>query len=285
MTPDRGPFDEVHIIDMKQKSVSKAYSNDEFLLSPEARPIRILAEYHEPNTRFHRFSIDDTIVVMGSARCIDGERAESDLEKARVNGEGIKRAELQLKMSRYYEDARTLSNRLTHWSKALPEKHRRFVICTGGGPGIMEAANRGASEAQGVNVGLSVSLPFEEHENPYITRELAFQFHYFFMRKFWFLYLAKAVIFFPGGFGTLDELFETLTLVQTRKVRKHLPLVLYGSEYWNRILNFDALVEFGTIDAKDLELFKFCDTVDEAFDYLTAELISRGLSGPVGATL
>lgn len=270
---------------MNKKPVEKAYNKAEFLLSPEARPIRILAEYYEPNTRFNKFSIDDTIVVMGSSRCADRETAEAALEQARQAGEGVKRAETDLRMAGYYEDARALSRRLTQWSKELPEKHRRFVVCTGGGPGIMEAANRGASEAQGVNIGLSISLPFEEQENTYITRELAFRFHYFFMRKFWFLYPAKAVVFFPGGFGTLDELFEILTLVQTRKVKKHLPLVLYGSEYWNRIVNFDALVEFGSIDAEDLELFKLCDSVDEAFDYLTAELISRGLSGPVGTTL
>lgn len=270
---------------MKKRPIDKAYSNEEFLLSPEARPIRMLAEYYEPNSRFNKFSIDDTIVVMGSARCIDRETADKNLAAARERGEGLERAELDVRMSKYYEDARSLANRLTHWSKGLPEKHRRFVVCTGGGPGIMEAANRGASEAQGVNVGLSISLPFEEQENPYITRELAFRFHYFFMRKFWFLYLAKAVVFFPGGFGTLDEMFEILTLVQTRKVRKHLPLVLYGSEYWNRVVNFEALVEFGAINAEDLDLFRVCDSVDEAFDYLTSALTTYGLSEPAGATL
>jgi uncharacterized protein (TIGR00730 family) len=270
---------------MKKRPISKAYSNEEFLLSPEARPIRMLAEYYEPDTRFNRFSIDDTIVVMGSARFVERKRAEENLERAKENGEDVERAERDLRMSRYYEEARSLSNRLTRWSKNLPEKHRRFVICTGGGPGIMEAANRGASEAQGVNVGLSISLPFEEQENPYITRELAFRFHYFFMRKFWFLYLAKAVVFFPGGFGTLDELFEILTLVQTQKVKKHLPLVLYGSEYWNKVVNFDALVEFGAINAEDLELFRVCDSVDEAFEYLTTVLATYGLSEPPGATL
>lgn len=270
---------------MKKRSVTKAYSNEEFLLSPEARPIRMLAEYYEPNTRFNRFSIDDTIVMMGSARYLDRERAEDKLEAAREAGEGVERAERDVRMSRYYEDARSLAYRLTQWSKGLPEKHRRFVVCTGGGPGIMEAANRGASEAQGVNVGLSISLPFEEQENPYITRELAFRFHYFFMRKFWFLYLAKAVVFFPGGFGTLDEMFEILTLVQTQKVEKHLPLVLYGSEYWNKVIDFDALVEFGTINPEDLALFRICDSVDEAFDYLAAELTTYGLSEPAGATL
>ncbi|MBS1269535.1 MAG: hypothetical protein MAG794_00486 [Gammaproteobacteria bacterium] len=270
---------------MKNKPVVKAYSNEEFLLSPEARPIRILAEYYEPNTRFGKFSIDDTIVVMGSARYTDRETAEAELKKAKEAGDGVARAEVRVKMAKYYEDARSLANRLTHWSKGLPEEHRRLVVCTGGGPGVMEAANRGASEAQGVNIGLSISLPFEEQENAYITRELAFRFHYFFMRKFWFLYLAKAVVFFPGGFGTLDELFEILTLVQTRKVEKHLPLVLYGSEYWNKVVNFDALVEFGSIDPEDLELFKFCDSVDETFEFLTSELLTRGLSEPTGATL
>lgn len=270
---------------MKKRPAAKAYSNEEFLLSPEARPIRILAEYYEPDTRFNKFSIDDTIVMMGSARYVDRERAEQRLEEARRREEGVEEAERDLRMSRYYEDARSLAYRLTQWSKSLPEKHRRFVVCTGGGPGIMEAANRGASEAQGVNVGLSISLPFEEQENPYITRELAFHFHYFFMRKFWFLYLAKAVVFFPGGFGTLDEMFEILTLVQTQKVKKHLPLLLYGSEYWNRVVDFDALVEFGTINAADRKLFTLCDSVDEAFDHLTSALATYGLSEPAGATL
>lgn len=270
---------------MKDKPITKAYSNEQFLLSPDARPIRILAEYYEPNSRFNRLSVNDTIVVMGSARYPDRETAEGELERAKQNGEGLEQAELRLRMSRYYEDARSLANRLTRWSKELPARQRRFVICTGGGPGIMEAANRGASEAQGVNVGLSISLPFEEGENPYVTRELGFRFHYFFMRKFWFLYLAKAVVFFPGGFGTLDELFEILTLVQTGKVRKHLPLVLYGSEYWNKVINFDALLEFGTINPEDVKLFKVCDSVDEAFEYLSTELLSNGLAEPAGATL
>jgi len=270
---------------MKKRRATKAYSNEEFLLSPEARPIRILAEYYEPDTRFNKFSIDDTIVMMGSARYVDRESAGQRLEEARRLEEGVEEAERDLRMSRYYEDARSLAYRLTWWSKSLPEKHRRFVVCTGGGPGIMEAANRGASEAQGVNVGLSISLPFEEQENPYITRELAFHFHYFFMRKFWFLYLAKAVVFFPGGFGTMDEMFEILTLVQTQKVKKHLPLVLYGSEYWNKVVNFDALVEFGTINAEDRKLFTLCDSVDEAFDHLTSALTTYGLSEPAGATL
>ena len=269
---------------MKNKPLTKAYSNEEFLLSPEARPIRILAEYFEPDRRFHKFSIDDTIVVMGSARCVDEEQAKAELEQARKKGEGIREAQLRLGLSRYYEDARALSNRLTHWSKSLPEKHRRFVICTGGGPGIMEAANRGASEAHGVNVGLSISLPHEEHENRYITRELAFHFHYFFMRKFWFTYLAKAVIVFPGGYGTLDELFELLTLVQTRKMTKPLPIVLFGTRYWREVINFDALVEHGTINPADVDLVHRTDSVDDACEWVVARLNEGAIDQP-GAIL
>lgn len=260
---------------MKNKSVDKAYSNEDFLLSPEGRPIRILAEYYEPNSRFARLSVDDTIVVMGSARYIDREQAETELERAREAGEGVEQAERKLRMSRYYEDARSLAHRLTRWSKGLPEKHRRFVICTGGGPGVMEAANRGASEAQGVNVGLSISLPFEEQENSYITRELAFRFHYFFMRKFWFLYLAKAVVFFPGGFGTLDELFETLTLIQTKRMQP-VPVLLFGRAFWERIVNWESLAESGTISREDLDLFSYVETADEGWEILKQGLGIEG---------
>ena len=173
---------------------------------------------------------------------------------------------------------------MTEWSKRLGDSGRRFVVCSGGGPGIMEAANRGASEAKGLNVGLNITLPFEQIDNPYITRELNFQFHYFFMRKFWFVYLAKALVIMPGGFGTLDELFETLTLRQTGKIKKPMPVVLFGKAYWNSVINFDALVEHGTIDAKDLELFFSTDSVDEAFNYLTEQLSGEALREP-GITL
>ncbi len=187
-------------------------------------------------------------------------------------------------MSRYYEDARELAKRLTGWSKALEGTDRRFVVCTGGGPGIMEAANRGASEAKGLNVGLNISLPFEQIDNPYISRELNFEFHYFFMRKYWFTYLAKAVVVMPGGFGTLDELFELLTLVQTGKIRKRMPIVLFGSHYWSEVINVEALERYGTISAADLELFFRTDSVDEAVDYVTEQLASYALDKP-GATL
>lgn len=251
--------------------LEKAYQNDEFLLGTSARPIRILSEYLEPQTRFEALSIEDTIVIMGSARFVDRERAELEYEQAIKQNSGIAEAKRRLSTSRYYEEARQLAFRLTKWSNSLKSDGRRFVVCTGGGPGIMEAANRGAKEAEGMSVGLAISLPMEE-ENVYISRELAFQFHYFFMRKFWFVYLAKAVILFPGGFGTLDELFETLTLLQTGKIKKPLPIVLYGSDYWERVVDFDALIDYGSINRKDIDLFMISDSVDETFQYITQQL-------------
>ncbi len=262
----------------------QAYHNPAFIESRDARALRILAEYIEPSSRFRHYAVEDTIVFMGSARLISREAAEAAVAEAKLAGAGTARAEKRLELATYYEAARELAHRLTAWSKGLGEGHRRFVVCTGGGPGIMEAANRGASEARGVNVGLSISLPTEEGLNGYVSRELGFNFHYFFMRKFWFAYLAKAVIFFPGGFGTLDELCELLTLMQTKKIRKRLPLVLYGTDYWDRILDLDAMVEAGTIDAEDVSLLRRCDTVDDAFDYLTHELTEYAIAAP-GAIL
>jgi uncharacterized protein (TIGR00730 family) len=262
----------------------KAYTNQGFLQSKDARILRILAEYLEPKSRFDRYSVDDLIVFMGSARTPSGEDAGARLAEAERTGVGVEQARLQVKMSAYYEAARELARRLTEWSKNLDAPDRRFVVCTGGGPGIMEAANRGASEARGVNVGLTISLPEEEWGNPYITRELDIHFHYFFMRKFWFVYLAKAVVLFPGGFGTLDELFEILTLLQTRKIRKHLPVVLYGSEFWDKVINFEALVEVGTISADDLKLVHRTDSVEGAYDYIVGELSRYAMNIP-GARL
>jgi len=222
-----------------------AYKNDAFLDSPDARALRILAEYLQPYAHLRRKRIRDTIVFFGSSRCSE---------------DGV--------LASYYRDARALARLLTEWSNQLPDDARRFVICSGGGPGIMEAANRGALDAGGDTVGLNIGLPFEQMPNPYITPELSFQFHYFFMRKFWFAYLAKAMVCFPGGFGTLDELMEILTLVQTQKLNKKIVILLYGSTYWNEIVNFPALVRHGTIEQADLDLFQFADTPEAALALL-----------------
>ncbi len=259
---------------------AKAYSNSSFLSSKDARVLRILSEYLEPRGRFERLRVDDTIVFMGSARVKSREQAEETLRKAEGGDGDLEGARMALTMSGYYEAARELASRLTQWSKALDPNERRFVVCTGGGPGIMEAANRGAAEARGMNVGLTISLPAEEFGNPYVTRELAFHFHYFFMRKFWFAYLAKAVIVFPGGFGTLDEMFELLTLVQTRKMRKVMPIVLFGTEFWRQVVDFGALVRHGTISARDLELMHHTDSVDDAYNWIVQQLSEYALGQP-----
>ena len=263
-----------------QKKPVKAYKNLSFLNSPDARLIRMLAEYQEPLSRFRRFGIADTIVFFGSARTRSSDLVRKDLNKLkklsvqeRRKKQGtLEKLKGELEMSRYYDDAVVLARKLTEWSRNLVKGQRRFIISTGGGGGIMEAANRGAKEARGLSVGLNISLPFEQEPNPYITPDLIFDFHYFFMRKFWFVYLAKGLIVFPGGFGTCDELFEVLTLIQTRKTRKPMPVVVYGTDYWNEIINFDALVKRGTIDAKDLKLIHFSDDPNEAFTYLSKEL-------------
>src|SRR5580704_14581863 len=226
-----------------------AYLNETFLESPDARGLRILAEYLEPLYRLKREEIHDTIVFFGSARLTE-------------NGP----------LGQYYRDARTLARLITEWSSKLEATPHRFVICSGGGPGIMEAANQGAADAGGKTIGLNIGLPFEQMPNPYITPELSFEFHYFFMRKFWFAYLAKALVVFPGGFGTLDELFEILTLAQTRKLESKIVIVLYGKKFWNEILNFDALVEHGTIDREDLSLFQYADDPELALAVLQEQL-------------
>jgi uncharacterized protein (TIGR00730 family) len=237
-----------------------AYRNQEFLDTPDARALRILSEYLYPLSHFRKERIRDTIVFFGSARTFE------------TGAYG-----------QFYRDARELARRLTEWCNSLHESARRFVICSGGGPGIMEAANRGAAEAKGLSVGLTISIPDEEFENPYVTRELHFYFHYFFMRKFWFVYLAKAVVLFPGGFGTLDEMFEILTLVQTRKTRKRMPIVLFGTKYWDEVINFDALVKSGTISPGDLDIFHRTDSLDDAYDIITQGLTENALAipGPV----
>jgi len=267
----------------RKRAQTKAYQDPVFLNSRDARALRILSEYLEPKSRFDHHKVDDTIVFMGSARIKSREAAEEMLRKAKGDKDR-ERAQMALRMSAYYEAARELASRLTKWSKELDRVERRFVVCTGGGPGIMEAANRGAAEAKGLNIGLTISLPAEEFDNPYVTRELAFHFHYFFMRKFWFSYLAKAVIVFPGGYGTLDELFELLTLVQTRKMSKPMPIVLFGTEYWREVIDFDALARHGTIDAKDIELMHRTDSVDDAYQWIVRQLSEKALGQP-GATL
>jgi uncharacterized protein (TIGR00730 family) len=249
-----------------------AYLNERFVKSSSARALRILAEYLEPKSRFDHFRVDDTIVFMGSARIPSREQAQLDLRAAERGDGDMDGARRRLELSRYYEAARELAARLTAWSKQLDDEERRFVVCTGGGPGIMEAANRGASEARGINVGLTISIPTEEFDNTHVTRELAVHFHYFFMRKFWFAYLAKAVVVFPGGFGTLDELFEILTLLQTHKIRKHLPVVLFGTSYWDQVIDFDALIHNGMIDSGDVGIFHRTDSVDDAFQFVTESL-------------
>ncbi len=258
----------------------KAYENLSWINSRSARPMRILAEYLEPEARFEEMGIEDTIVVFGSARLLPRDVAEKSLVEAKANGGNVTKAERDLHMSSYYEASRELSFRLTEWSKELGEGKQRFVICSGGGPGIMEAANRGASEAKGLNVGLNVSLPFEQNDNPYITRRLSLEFHYFFMRKFWFTYLAKAIVVMPGGFGTLDEFMEVMTLVQTLKIKKPLPIVLFGKEFWSKVIDFQTLIDFGTIGEGDLDLFFQTDSVDEAFEFLTTKLVEEGLPEP-----
>ena len=264
----------------RKRATTKAYQNPGFLNSKDARPLRILSEYFEPKSRFDHFKVEDTIVFMGSARIQSREVAEEMVRKGHKGDGGAEKAQTALKMSAYYEAAREFAFRLTNWSKALDHEERRFVVCTGGGPGIMEAANRGAAEAKGLNVGLTISIPVEEFDNPYVTRELAFHFHYFFMRKFWFAYLAKAVIVFPGGFGTLDEMFELLTLRQTRKMLKVMPMVLFGTEYWRQVVDFGALVRHGTIGARDLELMHHTDSVDDAYNWIVQQLSEYALGQP-----
>jgi uncharacterized protein (TIGR00730 family) len=265
-----------------------AYKNEPFLSSPDGRILRILAEYQEPLSRFRREQIQDTVVFFGSARFQGSAAARTNLTAAERNDakapapqqeKSLKQAMAAVDMARYYEDARRLAFLLTQWSIQIPARRRRFVVTTGGGPGIMEAANLGAHEAGGKTIGLNINLPFEQYPNPYITPALNFEFHYFFMRKFWFAYLAKALVIFPGGFGTIDELFEILTLAQTDKLAKKILVVIYGSEYWHRIMNFQAFVDAGTVSPEDLDLFKFVDSPEDAFAFLREGLTEHHLGG------
>src|ERR1700722_9013362 len=283
------------------QSASLAYENSTFLNSPDGRLIRIMAEYAEPLARFRREPIRDTVVFFGSARfhALDianhdlellarpygSERAPhheqpakgAELDDCSPNELKCRRAEAAVEMAHYYEDARKLASMLTEWSMTLKGRQRRFVVTSGGGPGIMEAANRGAHEAGGYTIGLNIKLPFEQVPNPYITPALNFEFHYFFMRKYWFAYLAKALVVFPGGFGTLDEMFELLTLAQTEKLAKKITILIYGSSYWKGVIDLDMLAEKGAISFKDTDLFQFADTPQQAFDILKKSLTENHL--------
>ncbi len=269
-----------------------AYENTSFLNSPDGRLIRIVSEFMEPLARFRHERIQDTVVFFGSARFRGREEADHALELLDNTGSlqpapreeqparapeiaagqatelQRKRAVAAVEMARYYEDARRLAHLLTSWAATIPSQRHRFVVTSGGGPGIMEAANRGAYEAGGKTIGMNIRLPFEQHPNPYITPALNFEFHYFFMRKLWFAYLAKALVVFPGGFGTLDEMFELLTLAQTKKLAKKITVVIYGPEYWKKVFNLDTLVDTGAISPKDIELFQFADSPEQAFEML-----------------
>jgi len=270
------------------KRAPLAYENEAFVNSPDGRGLRIMSEYVEPLARFRREQIQDTVVFFGSARFHSLLAAK---ERLAVLGKpspqlpskeyetSRKRALAAVDMARYYEDARRLAFLLSQWSIRIPARRRRFVVTTGGGPGIMEAANLGAKEAGAKTIGLNIHLPFEQVPNPYITPSLNFEFHYFFMRKFWFAYLAKALVIFPGGFGTFDELFEILTLAQTQKLAKKILVVIYGSEYWNKLIDFQVMVDAGTISPEDLELFKLVDSPEEGFEFLREGLTNYHL-GP-----
>lgn len=263
----------------------KAYKNLEFLNSPAGRTVRLLSEYLEPNDRLREYNIRNTIVFFGSARILSPEESYSNFLKISKEFKKIKKpgkriidsyakAESDIKMSKYYSDAEELAYKLTKWSKSL-KNGNKFVVTSGGGPGIMEAANRGAKRADGLSVGFNISLPFEQYPNQYIDKNLNFEFHYFFMRKFWFAYLAKALVIMPGGFGTLDELMEILTLVQTQKLNKKLTIVIYGEEFWKDVINFERLAETGMISKDDYKLFRFSSSVKDAFGYLKQELIKN----------
>jgi uncharacterized protein (TIGR00730 family) len=266
--------------------ISLAYLDTQFMKSTPARPLRILAEYIDPFTRLQHEGVADTIVIFGSARIQPRKQALARLERTRRavgrRRDAAARARLRkardvVEMSRYYEEARQLAGRITAWALTLGERPRRFVICSGGGPGIMEAANRGAAEAGGKTLGLGIELPHEQRTNRYISPELDFNFHYFFMRKLWFAQIAKALIVFPGGFGTMDELWEMLTLMQTGKLGRHHLVLIYGRRYWDRVLHWSEMVRWGTIDEREYSVLQFADTVEEAFERVKAGLVKYHL--------
>jgi len=271
-----------------KKGAEKAYKNLKFLNEPIARPIRILSEYFEPLNRLKKYGIQDTIVFFGSSRIRNHieimkefKELNKRLEKSENNINNLNKKIEELKidqlMSRYYDDAVKLSYLITKWSIKI-SKNQRFVVCSGGGPGIMEAANKGAKQAGGRSIGFNISIPLEQKSNRYVSLPLDFEFHYFFMRKFWFVYLAKAMVMFPGGFGTLDELMEVLTLLQTKKIRKKIAIILYGKDYWEQVLNFNALLHFHMISKNDVKLFRFANKPQEAFTYIKNQITNYHLN-------
>ncbi len=263
-----------------ENKIQKAYDNLDFLNSVDARTIRILSEFYEPKSRFDKYKIIDTIVFFGSARLISKEDAEGEIK--RVKGtlsrnskdyeKELKYAKTMLNMSRYYEDAVELSKRLTHWSKSLSETEKRFIICSGCGPGIMEAGNKGAHLASGTSVGLNIDLPFEQHDNPYVDADKNLDFDYFFVRKVMFVKYSQGFVVMPGGFGTLDELFEAITLIQTHKIEKF-PIIMVGTEFWEGLFDWvksTLLGKFGNISATDLNLIHLVDTKEEVIEILNS---------------
>ena len=272
---------------MKSRSEKKeihaqaAFLNPDFMLQRDGRAVRILAEFLAPEHRFEHLKIRDTIVFFGSARALPRSTAAANLraakKKAGPRSKAVRTAERDLQVSQYYEECYRLSKRLAEWSVA---KKYHYAICSGGGPGIMEAANKGAKAGKAPSVGLNILLPFEQAANPYIDPDLNFEFRYFFMRKFWFVYMAKAIVMFPGGFGTLDEMMEVLTLMQTERITKKMAVVLFGREYWSKVVNFKYLAETGMINPGDLSIFRVCDTVDEAFEYITKQLVKNRRKKP-----
>ncbi len=273
-------------MEKKRKRPEKAYKNLEFLNSPDARPIRILAEFIEPNVRLQKFKIHSTVVFFGSARVRPHETAKKELKEIAAEYESdptpekerlLSAARLRLRLSKYYEEATELARLITEWAKIPNSRRQKLYVCTGGGPGIMEAANKGAALAKGKSMGLNISLPHEQEPNPYISEELMFEFHYFFMRKFWLVYMAKALVIFPGGFGTLDEMTEVLTLLQTKKIHRPLPIIIFGQDYWKEIIDVEAMARWGTIAYEDLNMFQFVNSAEEAFKILKPYLESLDL--------
>ena len=258
----------------KEQSKNHFYSDEQFYKSSNARSIRILSEYLGPKQRFQRNHIEDTIVFFGSARILSKEKAKKNIEKAskKISMQEKNRLHHDELMSTFYDDARSLAQKLTHWSKKQKNSKHRYIITSGGGPGIMEAASRGASEAKGLSIGLNITIPHEQSGNKWLTPDLNMEFHYFFMRKFWFIYKTKGIVVMPGGFGTLDELFDILTLLQCKKITRKIPIILIGSEYWDGLINWDRMIKHKTISRSDLKLFVTLDSVDKTFDYLVKNM-------------